>query len=214
MSQTLTPQYLTAYGNALACAVSSWVLPNGQAQQVFYNTIQTAATNCPDGLSFYFTVPAGKFPALSQAEADAIAFSYAQQQAIDHIICLGSIASTGIVGVPYSDTIVADGISLAMPPQFDTWTLVAGALPPGLTLDNGGFSGGMAQITGGRCPINGTPTSDGIYTFTIRVTDPSGDMMQKTYTITIRDTNPDAIQDSQGFDLRDSQGNVIYDSYS
>lgn len=213
MTNQLTPQYLQAYGNALACAVATWTLPDAAAQKIYYNTAQAAATSCPDGLVFYYTVPAGMFPALSQAEADAIAVSYAQQQAEDHIICLGPIPNTATVGVPYSAIIVADGISLAMPPQFDVWALVAGGLPPGLVFNNGHFSNNFANITGGMLPITGTPTSDGIYTFTIRVTGPSGDMMQKTYTITVRDTNPDAIQDSRGFDLRDSQGNVLTDSF-
>lgn len=211
--QQLTTEYLQAYANAFECAVSTWTKPDGTAQGVFFNAAQTAAAHCPDGLVFYFTVPAGKFPGLTQDEADGIAISYAQQQAEDHIICLGNINPNGIVGISYSDVIVADGISLAMPPQHDTWQLVAGGIPPGLTLDNGGFIGGVAFITGGQCPINGTPTADGIYTFTIRVTDPTGDFMQKTYTITVRDTNPDAIQDSKGFDLRDAQGNVLTDSF-
>lgn len=213
LDSTLTPQFLEAYDNALACAVSTWTLPDGTAQKVFFNAAQSAAATCPDGLVFYYTVPAGMFPAISQAEADAIATSYAQEQAMNHIICIGNIPNTGTVGVPYSAVIVADGISLAMPPLFDTWALIAGGLPPGLTLNNGGFINGVDQIQGGLCPINGTPTADGIYQFTLRITDPVGDMMQKTFTITVRDTNPNAIQDSQGFDLRDSQGNVLTDSF-
>jgi hypothetical protein len=54
-----------------------------------------------------------------------------------------------------------------------TWSIVAGALPPGLELprrDN---------------TISGTPTTAGTFTFTVRVTDDSGSFSEKELSITI-----------------------------
>ena len=54
-----------------------------------------------------------------------------------------------------------------------TWTLVGGALPPGLEL----------QESPGR--ITGTPTTAGTFTFTVRVTDERGAFAERTFSITI-----------------------------
>ena len=55
-----------------------------------------------------------------------------------------------------------------------TWTLRAGALPPGLNL----------QASPGR--ITGTPTLAGTFTFTVRATDTKGAFAEKAFTITVR----------------------------
>lgn len=180
MNTAPSAEYLAAYRNAFACATSSW-----KPEATFYNTPQTFGFICSDGLVFYYTVAAGLFPALSQAEADAAALSYAEQLAGQHAICLSGITATANVGVAYLSVIEATGEALAVAPAFDTWTLIDGMLPPGLTLAKGGFINGQAQITGGLCPITGTPTIAGAYSFTIRVTDPEGDSMQKTFYITV-----------------------------
>ena len=54
-----------------------------------------------------------------------------------------------------------------------TWTLVGGALPPGLELEE----------DPGR--ITGTPTTAGTFTFTVRVTDSRGAFAERTFSITI-----------------------------
>jgi len=54
-----------------------------------------------------------------------------------------------------------------------TWTVVAGALPPGLELPR-------RENT-----ISGTPTTAGTFTFTVRVTDDVGAFSEKAFTITI-----------------------------
>ena len=61
------------------------------------------------------------------------------------------------VGIAYSDRLNATG---GIPPY--VWTTIAGALPPGLFLNNG-----TGQITG-------TPTHAGDFRFTVRVTDTAG----------------------------------------
>ena len=184
MNRAPSPQQVTANANAFACAVSGWT-QQGHPVPTFYNTPQTYTFLCDDGLPFYYTVAAGLFPALSQAEANAQALSYAEQLAGQHAICLSGIETMATLGVPYSSTIEATGESLAVFPAYDTWVLVNGMLPPGLTLAQGRFINGQAQITGGMCPITGTPTIAGSYAFVIRVTDPVGDSMQKTFNISV-----------------------------
>jgi hypothetical protein len=54
-----------------------------------------------------------------------------------------------------------------------TWSVVAGALPPGLTLPKG------------ENTISGTPTTAGTFTFTVRVTDDLDAFSEKEFSITI-----------------------------
>lgn len=61
----------------------------------------------------------------------------------------------GALGVPYSASFIASGGNI-------TWSVSAGSLPPGLTVD--AMSGTYA----------GTPTTPGSYTFTIQAANPSG----------------------------------------
>jgi large repetitive protein len=60
------------------------------------------------------------------------------------------------IGVAYSATLQATG---GVPPY--TWSIIAGALPPGLTMDSNGN-------------ITGTPTTIGTYNFTVQFVDPIG----------------------------------------
>lgn len=58
-----------------------------------------------------------------------------------------------------------------------TWSVGAGALPPGLTLS-------------ARGDISGTPTASGVFTFTVVVRDSSGGIASQTYHVTV----PTAVQ--------------------
>jgi hypothetical protein len=78
----------------------------------------------------------------------------------------------GEVGVPFQALVTATG---GVPPY--NWT-VAGALPPGLSLNNS--SGAIA----------GTPTQGGTSTFTILLTDSAGHSAQKSSSITITAAGP------------------------
>lgn len=183
---------LCATLQAEECVVSTWTSggtaappapppsePQGNMQSPFFlNSPQDGTVFCPDGLPFTFTVPAGLFGDTSQGGADAKAQSLAVQLAGSHVICLGNITTQTCSGAPYNSTIVATGAFLATPPQGDFWDLVAGALPPGLTMPTG-------FITGGQNTISGTPTTPGSYTFTVSIIDPSGDFQQKPYTISV-----------------------------
>jgi hypothetical protein len=74
----------------------------------------------------------------------------------------------GRVGVSYATGVFADG---GIPPY--RWSLVAGQLPPGLSL----------TTSPGR--ITGTPTTAGTFTFTLRVTDEGGQQAMQQFSITI-----------------------------
>ena len=73
----------------------------------------------------------------------------------------------GTQGVAYSTTMSATG---GTAPYF--WSITAGALPAGLTLSSGGI-------------ISGTPTSTGVFTATIQVTDNVGSHVSSSFQITI-----------------------------
>ena len=75
---------------------------------------------------------------------------------------------SGVLGSPYFQTIVATGGTPSL-----IWSVVSGALPPGLTLSPG--SGTMT----------GTPTSPGAYRFTARVTDFAGLFAERTFNVNI-----------------------------
>ena len=76
--------------------------------------------------------------------------------------------TSGRVGASYANGLFADG---GVPPY--RWSLVAGQLPPGLSL----------TASPGR--ITGTPTTAGTFTFTVRVTDQGGQQATQQFTITI-----------------------------
>jgi hypothetical protein len=59
-----------------------------------------------------------------------------------------------------------------------TWTLISGAVNPGLTFHTGLFSGNIA-------PITGTPSATGSYTFVVGCQSGGGRLFQKTFTIVV-----------------------------
>ena len=74
----------------------------------------------------------------------------------------------GTVGFAYEIGLFAGG---GVPPY--TWAHVAGTLPPGLSV----------QASPGR--VKGTPTAAGTFTFTVRVTDSTGQAATQQFTIRI-----------------------------
>jgi hypothetical protein len=79
---------------------------------------------------------------------------------------------SGTVGVPYGPaTIQATGGMGTV-----TWSISAGSLPPGLTID---------PLSGPSVTISGTPGSQGTFPFTVRVTDTLGQSDTRALSITI-----------------------------
>ena len=137
---------------------------------IFFNLSQTCSFTCPDGSLFLFTVPAGTIPSSSQVLADTIAQSLACQSAAAKHICLGNITSPICLGVFSAKLLNPQG---GTPPY--TFALTAGALPPGMILEQ---SGSNAQIAG-------VPSTAGNYTFTIMATDASGNSITKVYALSV-----------------------------
>ena len=77
------------------------------------------------------------------------------------------------MGIPYNQTLTASGGTTPY-----SWSIPAGLLPPGLALD---------PATG---IISGTPTTAGIFSFTVRVTDDAGATEARTLYITIVNPAP------------------------
>jgi hypothetical protein len=73
---------------------------------------------------------------------------------------------TGTVGTPYNGGFSAGGGT-----QPYRWSIAAGQLPSGIRLDNN--------------ILSGTPTTPGTFTFTIRLTDNSGQQTSRAFTIAI-----------------------------
>lgn len=152
--------------------------PNGQQRQIFSNEPQVCMERCPDGTPFYVAIPFGRILAFTQEEANFLAFNYACKMAMQERLCLGTIDSTACQGTFFQTNVIATGGSLSDPPATNEWSIVAGALPPGLT-----FHG--SNIQGGQATINGTPTATGIYHFSIQVTTQTGVSVVKAYTIAV-----------------------------
>ena len=92
----------------------------------------------------------------------------------------GNLAN-GISGLNYTNVFPGFTVNSGATAPF-TWTLSPGSagLPAGLTLAT--IPGNLGDVTG---RISGVPTTQGIYDFTIRMTDATGRYVDRPYTITI-----------------------------
>ena len=79
----------------------------------------------------------------------------------------------GVKGVLYSHAFPASGGT----PPYTLYQITAGSLPPGLVLN---------PLTG---VVSGTPTADGVYAFTIQVTDSASLTGSANFSITIAGPN-------------------------
>jgi hypothetical protein len=103
---------------------------------------------------------------VTDAAGTSLTKDFAIQIGTSLTIVTGSLGPLG-TGVSSSQQLSASG---GVPPY--TWTLAAGALPPGLTLSASGS-------------ISGTPTTAGTYGFTVRVTDGSSATAQQAFTLIV-----------------------------
>lgn len=148
--------------------------------RLYGNTISSCISICPDELPFTFTVPAGTFVASSQILANRMALSYACREALIHKVCLSLTNSMICAGSTQSLTFIATGGSLS--PSSNYWELRSGSLPAGMSFTPG--------LHGQVLTISGTPTTGGNSTFTLRVTAPNGDFMEKQFTVCTVDVLP------------------------
>ena len=145
-------------------AIVSGALPPGIVLSPSGGTISGTPTG-PVG-SFAFTVQA------TDSTAGGAALTAQKAFTLNVTVALNITTATfpgGSVGSAYPQTtVVASGGKTPY-----TWSVVSGALPPGLSLN---------ATTGA---ISGTPTSSGAFIFIISVTDAGGQSVQKQYSISI-----------------------------
>lgn len=110
-----------------------------------------------------------------------------------------SIATVGfpstILGATFSQCLSAQGGSLVDGASNGTWSIVAGALPPGITITSRSPSCGPVGNQGGA--LSGIPTVEGIYVFTLQAADTLGQTAQRQYTLTILSAGPITVTPTQ-----------------
>lgn len=138
----------------------------------FFSNPQSVALACPDGSLFAYTTPMGlAISKIDQANADAIALSYAKQIAKQKRCCLANLTTFGCINQPYSATTTVVG---GTPPY--RYDIVAGSLPPGLF---------PKDTVNNELLIQGTPYISGDFSFTVRGQDSAGSSIDRTFTISI-----------------------------
>ena len=113
--------------------------------------------------------------------------------------------SSATVGVAYTATIMAAN---GVPPY--TYAVASGSLPDGLTLTTAMPMNGMANAA----TISGTPTTAGVYSFTVQATDsasPGAERATATFSLTVVGilNGPYAIS-FNGFDTNQHEGQAFY----
>lgn len=137
---------------------------------LFYNGPATCAVACADGSTTFFTTPPGRFAGSTQAQANAVAMSYACQQAQLGKLCLSNLAGEACLGQPAGFVVNATGAI-----GTGSWIQISGTLPPGLNA-----VGNNRQLL-----ISGTPTTIGDYTFEFKCTLTSGISRTKTFSLKV-----------------------------
>lgn len=185
----------------LSCSIDTgnWTDPNNNRKLPdLCNDSVNCASLCPDGIPFNFTIPAGSICTTNKAYSNHVAGSLACNNAAQRKICLaGPTPNESCINpnTPFGCQITASGGLLSG--FANTWVLVSGLLPDGMNF-SGGFGVGPFQkvVTGRVLTITGVPTAAGNFVFTIRVTAPNGDFMQKQFSICIIDINQSALPDA------------------
>lgn len=159
---------LCAQRQAFICAHTP---PNAPPPTLFYSNLAVCNISCPDGSIFSYRVLPGAFVDVSQAAADEQAGAFACAVGSRALICLTNLPN-GCLGNAYASTLQ----TTAQGNRSFTFTVTAGALPPGLTL---------TQTGPNLAIVAGTPTAAGNFAFTVRATESNGNFMERTYTIDI-----------------------------
>lgn len=154
-SQTLS----ATAGQLYTWSISQGALPTGLLLDAATGTISGTPTASPGAYSFTVQAVAGN----GQTATKALSITINPP-----LFFLSSNLANGIVGVVYSQSIIMAGGNLPI-----SWSIIAGALPPGLILDPG-----TGAITG----IPTAPNKDP-YSFTLKIVDSTGASISKAFTI-------------------------------
>lgn len=161
---------------------------------LFFNSPQTCVRFCPDGSSFGWTINAGQVVNRNQAQANRIANSLACRLATVQRICittsflpeacfesmqsyqttLRAHGGTPIHVAFWNLPILPSGCNLSIGSIVPyLWSIVAGALPQGMTLE---------QCSG---IIRGEPLQAGTFQFRVRALDAIGSFQERTFTLRV-----------------------------
>lgn len=141
------------------------------------NSSQSTTVDCPGGGAFDYTIPPGTYLGQSQVEADELAASYLDEQALQNLLCINTTEiSDACLNQSYSASFSATGGTAPY-----EWNVTDGALPGGLTLDP--FSG----------EITGTATAAGSFTFTVSVSDQLFNSQSQQFTIIVFQITPTSL---------------------
>lgn len=135
------------------------------------NQSQTATQECSSaygGGTYYFTVGAGAFIAISQAKANDLAYADALKKAKANAFCANPPCLCPCANV---------ATVLNIP-------LTGGRGPFSVAINSGVLPTGMAlSISGGIVKLTGTPTVTGLTTVTLKITDALGGYLIKTLNV-------------------------------
>lgn len=147
--------------------VSQGALPDGLALGDAGSPATTLAGTPTASGQFAFTVEVS-----DGATTATVDLTLVVNESARPLIILPTTLATADELVPYSATITAqDGNGMGY-----TWSVVAGALPAGLTLAPEGTP---------STQLAGTPTEDGAFTFTVQVQDSAGNLASRELTLTV-----------------------------
>jgi large repetitive protein len=144
--------------------VTPYIVGVAQAPQTFNSAATTeSVTGLTPGTSYTFKVAAINAAGTGPASAMSSAVTVNAGPSLTF-----AAPPAGEVSIGYSDALTAAGGTGAL-----TWSVSAGSLPPGLSLNPG---------TG---VLSGNPTAGGSYPFTVKVTDTAGGTATKGATVVI-----------------------------
>lgn len=144
--------------------ISSGALPNGLSLNATTGVISGTPTTAGQ---FTFTITATDASSCPGARPYSIVIPTVP--GCPFITLNPATLPSAVLGVFYSQTLTASG---GTPPY--TFTVSSGALPPGLTL---------STTTGTTAVISGTPTTNGLFSFTVTATDANGCPGSRTYSL-------------------------------
>lgn len=143
-----------------------------QPQTIYWNDLQQCTVTCPDGSPFTYTVQPNQVSALSQVQANYLAYYRACMLAAKGIICFAPLPTDHLCLQDFASVVITVGGRYL--PMVITYT--SGTIPPGMILSQEG----ARTIT-----MSGTPTTGGSYSFTLTAFDAQGSSMTKTYSVDV-----------------------------